>query len=342
MIVVGDKQYTAEEFTEVLAREGEERWQRTKAEHEARQEEREEAGRLLRKLGAAYTEYTHFVAAHPEAAPAAEADPADQAFYDKLRRNLGHADDAPRCTHIKADGIRCGSPRMKTGLLCYSHQRMTEAHPGWFRMAAIEDANGIQLALMQVCRALIDGDLTHALAGKLLYALQTAASNVERVTFHENPGDMVVEAPESAPEPAPSMPEPPPSHGIVPYELIDDDLMRQLSAIGDELDRRARVRAGHESPTVAPVVAPVLPPILNAEHVAPYIGPPYIEPKPEAPGALAIGPTSSGNALAAIPRPEAPADEENEPEPADQEPISDSQGPGASSQRLPAACKNSP
>ena len=292
MVSTGEEQYQA--YLERREREAAEHQARYEAEARARREEREEAAGLLRKLGAAYTEYTHFVAAHPQAGPAAEGDPADdQAFYEKLRRNLGHADDAPRCTHIKADGIRCGSPRMKTGLLCYSHQRMTEARPGRFRMAAIDDANGIQLALMQVCRALVDGNLTHALAGKLLYALQTAASNVERVTFHETPGDMVLEVTEPAPEPAASdsVPqEPPPSHGMVPYELIDDDLMRQLSAIGDEVDRRARVRAGHE------------PPVIVAQDAAPYI-----DPKTEAHPALAIGPAvSSGDAIPETSSQEAP------------------------------------
>jgi hypothetical protein len=251
MVWIGDKEYTPEAYQEMRDREDAEMLARYEAEEIARKAEREEAARLIRQLGAAYTEYVNFLEAHPQLRPEANGDPAsdqDQLFYEKLRQNLGHADDAPRCTHIKADGIRCGSPRMKTGALCYTHEQMMKARPGEFRMPAIDDANGIQLALMQVAQAMLDGRISDKHAGKLLYSLQTAAGNVPRVTFHQSPKEMVVEVPEPAP---PGDPQPAPlpnglaprGNGPIDYDLIDEDLKLKLFAIGDEIDRRAREKA---------------------------------------------------------------------------------------------------
>jgi hypothetical protein len=269
MVFIGDKEYTPEEYLEMRRREQAEMFARYEAEEQARKAEREEAARLIRQLGAAYTEYVNFLEAHPHLRPEAGGDPAsdqDQLFYEKLRQNLGHADEAPRCTHIKADGIRCGSPRMKTGAFCYTHEQMLKAR-GEFRMPAIDDANGIQLALMQVAQAMLDGRITDKHAGKLLYTLQNAAFNVPRVTFHQSPKEMVVEVPEPAAPVAPppcallpcapsscaslscASPSSAPPPAAFRYDLIDEDLKLKLFAIGDELDRRARESAaGGQSP----------------------------------------------------------------------------------------------
>jgi hypothetical protein len=51
------------------------------------------------------------------------------------------------------------------------------------RREELEDANGIQMAVMLVQRALIDDEISEKKAGLLLYSLQIAAANVDRTTF---------------------------------------------------------------------------------------------------------------------------------------------------------------
>jgi hypothetical protein len=50
-------------------------------------------------------------------------------------------------------------------------------------LAAVADANAIQIAIMQVQKWLIDDEISEKKAGLLLYSLQLAASNVDRTTF---------------------------------------------------------------------------------------------------------------------------------------------------------------
>lgn len=237
MVWIDEKQYNAEEYEALSRKESEERMARHWAAVQAKERERQEGARLIRKLGAAYTECKTFLEAHPHLRPQARGDQAaDQHFYEQLRQNLGHADDAPRCTHIKADGIPCRSPRMKSGMLCFAHQRMLESRPQKLRLPAMEDPNSIQLGLMQVARALIDGQISEKSAGLLFYALQTAAANVDRLTFHQAPDAMVVDEP----APPPAAEERTEARGPEPsiYEMLDQDLKLRLQEISDEFDRR--------------------------------------------------------------------------------------------------------
>jgi hypothetical protein len=252
MVWIGDKHYTQDEYMEKIRQEDAESRARYAARAKAEEAEREEAARLIRKLGAAYTEYNEFLEARPHLrgempanqpssnqpsdGPASGSEAAgDPLFYELLRRNLGHADDAPRCAHIKADGIRCGSPRLKTGELCYAHQRMLERRPQKLNLPPMEDANSIQLGLMEVSRALIDRQISERTAGLLLYSLQIASSNLGRVTFHEEPERMVVDPPAAPPViEKPAVPAP----DLAIYESMDDDLKLKLQEISDEFDRR--------------------------------------------------------------------------------------------------------
>jgi hypothetical protein len=52
-----------------------------------------------------------------------------------------------------------------------------------FELPLLEDANSIQLALMQVMRLILSGQIDGKTAGLLLYALQTASSNLARTNF---------------------------------------------------------------------------------------------------------------------------------------------------------------
>jgi len=100
----------------------------------------------------------------------------------------------PRCQHIKVNGTQCGSPALRRNRLCYFHKSWKQtrivvgakhARSGRavFDLPLLEDANSIQLALMQVMRLILSGELDGKTAGLLLYALQTASSNLARTNF---------------------------------------------------------------------------------------------------------------------------------------------------------------
>ncbi len=93
------------------------------------------------------------------------------------------------CEHIKSNGEFCGSPALRGRAYCYFHltylgrrlrtqkQVMNMQCPP-LELPALEDANSIQLALMQVMDALIHGRVGTKISGQLLYGLQIASSNL--------------------------------------------------------------------------------------------------------------------------------------------------------------------
>jgi hypothetical protein len=62
----------------------------------------------------------------------------------------------------------------------------------------LEDANSIQVALMKVMRLLLANAIPYKTASLLLYALQTASSNLARINFAP-PSEQVVTAPFTVP-----------------------------------------------------------------------------------------------------------------------------------------------
>jgi hypothetical protein len=61
-------------------------------------------------------------------------------------------------------------------------------------LPVLEDANSIQVALMQVMRLLLTAQIEHRTAGLLLYALQTASANLARTSFEpELPTRVVID-----------------------------------------------------------------------------------------------------------------------------------------------------
>jgi hypothetical protein len=96
----------------------------------------------------------------------------------------------PRCTHIKTNGTQCGSPALRGRRFCFFHknwqgQRIAlnaqPASPLSFTMPVLEDADSVQVALMQVMRLILAGQLDPKIAGLLLYALQTASINLRHM-----------------------------------------------------------------------------------------------------------------------------------------------------------------
>jgi len=109
-----------------------------------------------------------------------------------------------RCQHLKVNGVQCGSPALKSRKLCHFHQRWQQ---GRIQLNAnqarrsrysldlpiLEDANSIQVALMQGMRLLLTNQVDHRTAALLFYALQTASSNLSRTTFEPRPQQVVID-----------------------------------------------------------------------------------------------------------------------------------------------------
>jgi hypothetical protein len=98
-----------------------------------------------------------------------------------------------RCQHIKVNGTQCGCPALRRNRLCYFHKRHHEERISLnadrrrcnaaIYLPVLEDANSIQVSLMQVIRLLLTGQLDPKIAGLALYALQTASANLRRTNF---------------------------------------------------------------------------------------------------------------------------------------------------------------
>ena len=112
----------------------------------------------------------------------------------------------PRCTHIKTNGTQCGSPALRGRRFCFFHknwqgQRIAlnaqPAFPLSFTMPVLEDADSVQVALMQVMRLILAGQLDPKIAGLLLYALQTASLNLRHMQLEPVKRESVVIDPAS-------------------------------------------------------------------------------------------------------------------------------------------------
>lgn len=105
-----------------------------------------------------------------------------------------YSPNVPRCQHIKVNGTQCGSPAVRRNRFCFFHKRWHEqrvvinsararqAKPS-LDLPVLEDASSIQVALMQVMRLLLAGQIEHKTASLLLYGLQTASFNLRLTNF---------------------------------------------------------------------------------------------------------------------------------------------------------------
>ena len=92
------------------------------------------------------------------------------------------AHNAPRCYHVKINGVRCGSPAMRDDVYCYFHTRIHNP-PIEDGFPPLEDANAVQIAIMQVLQALVKKKMEVRVAATLLYGLQTASINLKGTRF---------------------------------------------------------------------------------------------------------------------------------------------------------------
>jgi hypothetical protein len=110
--------------------------------------------------------------------------------------------NVPRCRHIKMNGTQCGSPALNRKRQCFFHERSRQQHnrivkdqfhQARFVLPVLEDANAVQMALMQVIQLLAWGEIDRKVAGLILYGLQTASANLRYVDFEaDEPTDVVI------------------------------------------------------------------------------------------------------------------------------------------------------
>ena len=111
--------------------------------------------------------------------------------------------EVPRCQHVKVNGTQCGSPALRRKRFCYFHDNYRETQARLMEQQSkismgnfplLEDANSVQVAVMHVIHLLGSGKIDNKMAGLILYALQTASSNMKRVSFEaEKVTDVVID-----------------------------------------------------------------------------------------------------------------------------------------------------
>jgi hypothetical protein len=125
----------------------------------------------------------------------------DQSTKTTKGQNMAVNPNARVCSHIKVNGVRCGSPSLRGEVFCYFHQRMirgirtppkSRLHP----IANFEDPQAIQASLMEVVNALVRNHIDIARARLILRALSIAARHANRVRFDCFESDMVKEVPQ--------------------------------------------------------------------------------------------------------------------------------------------------
>jgi hypothetical protein len=113
-------------------------------------------------------------------------------FHRRQLALLEKANHAPRCGHIYSDGTQCRGPKLRNDKVCYAHARMLAVRPRRLNLPPLEDANAVMLWLMEVSRALLEGEITERTAGLLFYGLQMAMATARWTTFAQTkPEEMV-------------------------------------------------------------------------------------------------------------------------------------------------------
>jgi hypothetical protein len=95
----------------------------------------------------------------------------------------------PLCRHTKTDGHLCRSPALATSAFCHFHQKLRRtsrstlsAGPGLSThvLHPLQDSQSILRALSMVLTGIAANRIHPKIAGKMLYALQTATTNLRK------------------------------------------------------------------------------------------------------------------------------------------------------------------
>jgi hypothetical protein len=113
--------------------------------------------------------------------------------------SLQTAHQAPRCTHVRVNGQRCGSPALRNQDKCYYHQNFYLPGRGRSRfwLATLEDSTSIQCCLANVMQGIIEGSLEKRRAQLLLYGIKLAIANRKGLeSDRPDPNAVVVDIPD--------------------------------------------------------------------------------------------------------------------------------------------------
>ena len=107
------------------------------------------------------------------------------------------------CRHVKMNGLRCQSPALKGGELCYFHAKLHKvgAEPdlrfGPLQLPAPEDAAAVQLSVARINDAIIHGRLDLRKAAALFNGLRIASRFIPS-TVYLDPDEVVQSAQQTA------------------------------------------------------------------------------------------------------------------------------------------------
>ena len=86
---------------------------------------------------------------------------------------------APRCEHMKPNGMRCGSQAVGGQKFCFFHNL---ARNNAIEFPVVEDRRGLQVAILRVCERLANNTITPANAKILLAGLSMVAENAGHIS----------------------------------------------------------------------------------------------------------------------------------------------------------------
>ncbi|MGZ4789930.1 MAG: hypothetical protein ACXVZX_15525 [Terriglobales bacterium] len=90
--------------------------------------------------------------------------------------------DAPRCQHVHPNGMRCGSPALRSQPFCYNHDQIynPRALPGQkpYKFPALETQAAMEIVVRQVLQAYHDNQITTEQTRTYFYGLQLLMPHV--------------------------------------------------------------------------------------------------------------------------------------------------------------------
>src|SRR5947209_9882257 len=89
--------------------------------------------------------------------------------------------NAPRCHHVRTNGIRCGSPAMRNRKICYYHNVSAKPKNSRADLPLLEDGAAIQLGIANILRMLMMGAIEYRAAALMLDGHRLALRNLRNM-----------------------------------------------------------------------------------------------------------------------------------------------------------------
>jgi hypothetical protein len=167
----------------------------------------------------------------------------------------------PTCLHIKEDGTYCGSPALRAEKYCYYHlqqrgRRLRRARalrdnlPYQLDIESLDSPYAVRTAVTEIVQALASGQLDHAVAGKMLYGVQQAASMNKLIAQAQ------AAQPQSAPSAEVSRPEECPEFAAQFNIPPGSDIDAETDAVMKSAEHAAEIRHANVLPGPPPGVRP--------------------------------------------------------------------------------------